>query len=77
MQLVPPVMVLLAKSPLLDKYDLSCVEGIIAGAAPVSAELEEEVRERFGGRVIVRQGLKSNLFHIYSGFAAYLESDKL
>ena len=49
-------MVLLAKSPLLDEYDLSCVEQIVVGAAPVSAELEKEVIGRFRGGVSVRQG---------------------
>lgn len=56
LQLVPPVLVLLAKSPIVDQYDLSCVEEIVVGAAPVSAELEREVTSRLGSHVFMRQG---------------------
>lgn len=56
MLVVPPIMVLLAKSPLVDQYDISCVEEIVAGAAPLSAELEQEVTSRLGDHVCIRQG---------------------
>lgn len=56
MNLVPPIMVLLAKSPVVDQYDLSCVEEIISGAAPISAELEREVKSRLGSHLCIRQG---------------------
>lgn len=46
--LVPPVVLALAKSPLVDKYDLSSLKGIICGAAPLSAELEQAVAQRLG-----------------------------
>ncbi|CRL01456.1 CLUMA_CG014231, isoform A [Clunio marinus] len=54
--LVPPIMLLLAKSPLLDKYNLSCVKNISCGAAPLSKEVEDQVLERFKGQVVIRQG---------------------
>ena len=49
-------MVLLAKSPLLDQYDISCVKETVASAAPVSVELEVEVKRRLGEHVVIRQG---------------------
>jgi 4-coumarate--CoA ligase len=53
---VPPVMVLMAKSPLFDKHDLSCVKDIGCGAAHLSSELEEQVKARFKSEIIIRQG---------------------
>ena len=32
--LVPPILVALAKHPLVDQYDLSALERIVSGAAP-------------------------------------------
>lgn len=54
MFLVPPLMVFLAKHPLVDNYDMSTVQEIICGAAPLSKEIEEAVSKRIG--VVVRQG---------------------
>lgn len=54
--LVPPIMVLLAKSTLFDKYDLSSVKDIGCGAAHLSREIEEQVKTRFKGEVTIRQG---------------------
>ena len=59
--MVPPLLVLLAKSPLVDEIDISCVKEIIVGAAPVSAQLEQEVISRLGPHVSIRQGLLSRL----------------
>jgi 4-coumarate--CoA ligase len=44
--LVPPIMVLLAKSPLVDKYDLSSVTYINCAAASLSRETEEILKRR-------------------------------
>jgi len=44
---VPPVMLFLAKHPLVEKYDLSSVKRIISAAAPLSVELRQEVEQRF------------------------------
>ncbi|GAB0097778.1 luciferin 4-monooxygenase [Sergentomyia squamirostris] len=54
MFLVPPLMVFLAKHPLVDNYDMSTVEEIICGAAPLSKEIEDAVSKRIG--VLVKQG---------------------
>ncbi len=51
---VPPVVLLLGKSPIVDKYDLSSLRIIGSGAAPLTRELVSMVRKRLN--VPVRQG---------------------
>lgn len=46
LEVVPPILVLLAKSPVVDKYDLSSLQLILSGAAPLSAELGDQVEAR-------------------------------
>jgi acyl-coenzyme A synthetase/AMP-(fatty) acid ligase len=41
--LVPPIILLLAKHPLVDHFDLSSVRAIMSGAAPLSEEVIELV----------------------------------
>lgn len=48
-------MLLLAKSPLVSKYDISCLQVIWCGAAPLSRDIETEVKMRTGTK-LVRQG---------------------
>lgn len=43
---VPPIMVLLSKTPLLDKYDVSSLRYAISTAAPLSKETVEAVNKR-------------------------------
>jgi acyl-CoA synthetase (AMP-forming)/AMP-acid ligase II len=38
--LVPPILVALAKHPLVDQYDASSLQGIMSGAAPLGGELD-------------------------------------
>jgi acyl-CoA synthetase (AMP-forming)/AMP-acid ligase II len=52
---VPPVARLLARHPLVDRYDLSSLRFVFVGAAPCPAALEEECSERLG--CTVAQGL--------------------
>ena len=40
---VPPILLLMVKSPLAAKFDLSSVELIVSGAAPLGKDLCEEV----------------------------------
>jgi 4-coumarate--CoA ligase len=56
--MVPPVVVALAKQPEVRDYDLSSIEGLGSGAAPLSREVTEEVESLFprGQDVLVRQG---------------------
>ncbi|KAI0179207.1 acetyl-CoA synthetase-like protein [Hypoxylon sp. FL1284] len=54
---VPPILVLLAKSPLTRRYDLSSLESIGCGAAPLGAEVSDEVCKLWPpGAMAVKQG---------------------
>ena len=55
--LVPPIILALAKHPLIDDFDLSSLEFIGSGAAPLSAELEVECARRLGCRIQQGYGL--------------------
>ena len=44
--LVPPIVLALAKHPLIDKYDLSSAKRVFSGAAPLGAELADAVANR-------------------------------
>ncbi len=46
MWIVPPVALALAKHPLVDDYDLSALEQVFSGAAPLGAELSDAVAAR-------------------------------
>ncbi len=52
--LVPPIVLALAKHPLVDKYDLSKLKLIMSGAAPLSADLARAAMARLG--CLVKQG---------------------
>jgi len=51
---VPPIVLLLAKHPIVDKYDLSSLRMMNSGAAPLTRELVERVYERL--KIPVKQG---------------------
>jgi len=54
---VPPIVVALAKHPIVKNFDLSSLESIGCGAAPLSTEIMEEVEKLFPpNTVVVRQG---------------------
>jgi acyl-CoA synthetase (AMP-forming)/AMP-acid ligase II len=54
---VPPVVLALAKHPLVDEYDLSSVVQIFSGAAPLGAELAAEASKRVGCEVVQGYGM--------------------
>jgi acyl-CoA synthetase (AMP-forming)/AMP-acid ligase II len=54
---VPPIVLALAKEPLVDQLDLSSLEFVNSGAAPLSAELEVACGKRLGCRVAQGYGL--------------------
>ncbi|KID63913.1 4-coumarate:coenzyme A ligase, partial [Metarhizium hybridum] len=54
LQVAPPVLVMLSKRPETSKYDLSSVEEIRCGAAPLSRELQNDCRKKLG--IPIRQG---------------------
>ncbi|CAO3667457.1 unnamed protein product [Rhizopus stolonifer] len=51
----PPVVLLLAKSPIVDNYDLSSLRVITSGAAPLGGDISRLVRERVP-TICVKQG---------------------
>ena len=53
----PPMVVALAKHPIIDNYDLSALEWVNSGAAPLSAELAIEAGERIGCTVAQGYGM--------------------
>src|SRR5574341_33368 len=52
--IVPPIVLKLAKDPMVANYDLSSLKTIFSGAAPLSAELTRECAARIG--CSIRQG---------------------
>lgn len=54
--LVPPIAILLAKHPAVEKYDLSSVELIGSGAAPLGRDVCEQLEKRLGNRLNMKQG---------------------
>jgi acyl-CoA synthetase (AMP-forming)/AMP-acid ligase II len=55
--LVPPVVLALAKHPVVDNYDLSSIKLIMSGAAPLSGDLAAAASERLGCHVMQGYGL--------------------
>ncbi|KAL5389743.1 hypothetical protein DPSP01_002235 [Paraphaeosphaeria sporulosa] len=51
---VPPIVVLLAKSPVVSRYDLSTVRMMNSGAAPLTKELVDAVYDRL--KIPIKQG---------------------
>nr|AYC35386.1 4-coumarate--CoA ligase [Vaccinium corymbosum] len=43
---VPPIVLAIAKSPVVDNYDLSSIRMVMSGAAPMGKELEDKVRAK-------------------------------
>jgi acyl-CoA synthetase (AMP-forming)/AMP-acid ligase II len=55
--LVPPIVLALAKHPMVDAFDLSSLEVIMSGAAPLDAGLAQACAERLGCNVFQGYGL--------------------
>jgi hypothetical protein len=58
---VPPVALLMAKSPITSTYDLSSIKTIMCGAAPLSSDLQAQLEARLPGRSIVVQGYGTSI----------------
>lgn len=54
---VPPIVLALAKHPLVDQYDLSSLRQVFSGAAPLSAELAQEASARIHCEVVQGFGM--------------------
>ncbi|HEY1420696.1 MAG TPA: 4-coumarate--CoA ligase family protein [Candidatus Dormibacteraeota bacterium] len=55
--LVPPIVVQLAKNPIVEKYDLSSIQRAFSGAAPLDADTAAAVARRIGCRLSQGYGL--------------------
>ncbi|HEX2619405.1 MAG TPA: AMP-binding protein [Phototrophicaceae bacterium] len=55
--LVPPIVLALAKHPMVDQYDLSNLKQIFSGAAPLSADLQEAASKRLHCLAVQGYGL--------------------
>ncbi len=53
----PPIVVALAKHPIVDSYDVSSLRQVFSGAAPLSAELALEAGARLGCEVVQGYGM--------------------
>ena len=54
---VPPMILALAKQPVVDDYDLSSLEVVLSGAAPLGGELADEAANRIDCQVIQAYGM--------------------
>lgn len=75
--LVPPILVGLAKHPIVDQYDVSSLVELFSGAAPLGQALADEVKARLGCRVVQGYGLTetSPVTHVYN--SSLTETEKL
>ena len=55
LHVVPPVALLLAKHPLVDKFDLTSVREVVCAAAPLKAEMSVILQKRLNLKYI-KQG---------------------
>src|SRR5215212_5269179 len=55
--LVPPIVLALTKSPLVEAYDLSALRTVFSGAAPLGAEQSRECSARLGCMIIQGYGM--------------------
>ena len=71
MNLVPPIVLALAKHPVVDNYDLTSLRYVLSGAAPLGVELSEACANRLGCIVTQGYGLTetSPVTHVNSHFA--------
>lgn len=54
---VPPIVIALAKHPLVSQYDLSSIHTVLSGAAPLGASVAEAAAARLGVRVLQGFGM--------------------
>ena len=54
---VPPMILALAKQPIIDNYDLTSLELVMSGAAPLGAELTAEASDRIDCEIVQGYGM--------------------
>ncbi len=57
LQVVPPIVVMLSKRPEVRRYDLSSVKDINCGAAPLKADLQNDVADRYRLNIVQGWGM--------------------
>jgi len=69
--LVPPIINLLARHPLVDRFDLSSLDYILSGAAPLGVDLARAASRRVGCAVVQGYGLTetSPVTHVFPELA--------
>ena len=55
--LVPPIVLALAKHPVIDNYDLSSLRQVFSGAAPLGADVAQEAAGRIDAEVVQGYGM--------------------
>ena len=70
---VPPLVLALAKNPIVEKFDLSSIRVVLSGAAPLGKELEEALRSRVPQAVL---GQVCHLRHYTTLFLFYFTKKK-
>lgn len=67
--LVPPVVLALTNHPMVDEYDLSALARVMSAAAPLSAEQQNDLRDRLGTEVVQGYGMTelSPVSHVVPG----------
>lgn len=76
---VPPIVLALAKHPIVDTYDLSALHSVFSGAAPLGRALAAECEARIGARVRQGYGLTetSPVTHIHPFDAEIVAHDSV
>ena len=67
LQVVPPIMVLFAKHPKVNDYDLLSVNRVVCGAAPLSPEIEEAVKNKLNLKYVQQGKFGYCIYGIVSG----------
>lgn len=57
MYIVPPIAIALAKHPMVDDFDLSCVNQVFSGAAPLGGEVADAVGRRLNANATQGYGM--------------------
>ena len=53
---VPPIVAFLAKHPIVDKYDLTSLQTVTCGAAPLGEDVTDALKRRLPTIKTIRQG---------------------
>ncbi|MYA33083.1 MAG: 4-coumarate--CoA ligase family protein [Gemmatimonadales bacterium] len=75
--LVPPILLGLARHPAVDGYDLSSVNWIMSGAAPLGEEIALACQDRIGCRVFQGYGLTEASPVTHVCFGENVDADKI